>query len=289
MSTQNSNPDNHAYVFETLVVLKNKDLMRDFNWAEIIKPIVGSEWMPDITNDYNRTIITKDQSVYKLDIWMNIAAITPVKIKHRESDKMIAEIQSILRYMVTTIKRLQPIITLTNESAFKIFVYLSTDTDIPGFEKKNSNTIESVFGQKVNRRKIEYYQTLKFNDNYELIQSIYNQPHQYSFNNQTSQQSNPFNIPTTSQSQPFRFTFGDTLPLPQPNLPQPQISQNFWSTLYSSPQSQPHQQPHQQPQFNNFWTTSSQTIQSPIQPPINWRPAFNFDNSPPLQSSQWKK
>lgn len=314
MATQNSNPDNHAFLFESLVILKNKDLLKDLAWSEMLFPLV-EDWIPSIRFDSNRTIVTKDKSIYKMDIWMNIASITPVKIRHKDVSKFISEIQSMLRYLVLTIKTIgntksivnsnevQYPISLINEVGFKLFVYLSTSTEIPGFEKRNTVT-ESIFKENVGRRNIEYVQLLKFNDKFELVQeskpnffsqnSLSNigsslsstakekEPQWYSYLKapvkQESTAPNFFNQPTENVNsnsyiphEPFRFNF-------QQN--QSSIPFSFGIPASYTPQpSFPLSNPTPHSEWTKNFMNPNQTNQTQNHP-INWRPGpFNTENS----------
>lgn len=269
MSTQTSNIDQHAYVHQNIVVLKNSELSNDTAWSQIVKSVYP-EFIPDTKYELNRTIVTKDMSLYSLTIWLNLACILPIKIRHKSSSKMIDEIQNIVEYLLVSIRRINSE-RLINEASFKIFLYLSSDLDISGFQKKHSNVVESVFGNKVEKRNVEYVQNIKVNNLLQVVKEespnfFYGPKDQLSETKDTFLRifSNNSNVQTPSSS-PFQIT---------PSTSSSSSSQNF----FNQPQSQSQTQPYNNhilntaQNFSNIFSNQSQPAQSSSmthsQPPL---------------------
>lgn len=148
----------------------------------------------------NRTIIinndTPNETIYSLDIFVNLAVIIPRNYNAQNFEK---DYKIITLFLIKSIKLLNIDFSIVNAISYKIYSYTPQN-----FGNKVTKTL---FGEQIFVESLETIKTLQFDSNFNLINS--SQPSPPTFSNTAITQ--PFNVNTNqsfSTSQSFPTSFG---------------------------------------------------------------------------------
>lgn len=234
------------YSKDEMIIHNNKKLKSDLNAINTVKYVTNGKYEELGLKDYNKTIIFPlNKTIYSLSVWFNISCVVPLLM-----DKILPEnINSIYRYLASTIKEIQPNYKIANIASFKVFIYLQSNV-VDSTWTNNGLVTVTALNEPINA--YEYCKTFQFDQNYEI--SVNNSQIQPQLTNNTNF------TQFQGLAQPTNQFFQQT------QLANNQPSQQFTQLNNTQPTNQftqPTNQIQPQPQLGNFQTQSFTNFQYP--------------------------
>ena len=198
-----------------MTVLLNKGVFFDDIWMNKICKSAGYKVELNESNKDNKTLYMSDGSVYRLDIFMNLASIVQITTKKNFEN----HIDTIISYIIDTIKEIG--VKKVNKIGFKVGIYHFSHLSLkhPLLSQGANYDVEETFaGEELNGNFTERIINLKFDENFvpikpkrvplirrrpDSLNTIHIQPSQSPYCNYPQPQQYPNNYPQPYQHNTF--------------------------------------------------------------------------------------